>query len=115
MVAAPEHGTIRASSAAAVAAPAPAHQAALHLPHAGDILGEAVTVAQLASAVRDPEAPAAAVATGPQGEQLAFARVAVGGTFDRLHAGHRLLLTAAALVSTKHVYIGITGMCTTAG
>jgi pantetheine-phosphate adenylyltransferase len=40
---------------------------------------------------------------------LSFERVAVGGTFDRLHAGHRLLLAATALVSSKHVYVGITG------
>lgn len=34
--------------------------------------------------------------------------VAVGGTFDRLHAGHRLLLTAAAWVARRKVYIGVT-------
>jgi pantetheine-phosphate adenylyltransferase len=33
----------------------------------------------------------------------------VGGTFDRLHAGHRLLLAATALVATHRVYAGITG------
>ena len=42
-------------------------------------------------------------------EPLAFSRVAVGGTFDRLHAGHRMLLAATALVSTHSIYIGITG------
>jgi pantetheine-phosphate adenylyltransferase len=40
---------------------------------------------------------------------LRFAAVAVGGTFDRLHAGHRLLLAATALVATDRVYAGITG------
>ncbi|EIE22114.1 Nucleotidylyl transferase [Coccomyxa subellipsoidea C-169] len=40
---------------------------------------------------------------------LAFESVAVGGTFDRLHVGHRLLLAAAALVCTQHVYVGVTG------
>lgn len=34
--------------------------------------------------------------------------VAVGGTFDRLHAGHRLLLTAAAWASRETLRIGIT-------
>ena len=43
-------------------------------------------------------------------EPLSFESVAVGGTFDRLHVGHRLLLAATALVSTKHVYIGVTGV-----
>jgi hypothetical protein len=40
---------------------------------------------------------------------LQFATVAVGGTFDRLHAGHRLLLAATALVATKTVFSGVTG------
>lgn len=35
--------------------------------------------------------------------------VAVGGTFDRLHAGHRLLLTAAAWAANATLRIGITG------
>ena len=43
-------------------------------------------------------------------EPLSFESVAVGGTFDRLHVGHRLLLAATALVSTKHVYVGVTGV-----
>ena len=40
---------------------------------------------------------------------LQFAKVAVGGTFDRLHAGHRTLLASTALVATGLVYIGVTG------
>ena len=32
---------------------------------------------------------------------------AVGGTFDHLHAGHRLLLAATALATKKRVYVGI--------
>ena len=35
--------------------------------------------------------------------------VAVGGTFDRLHAGHRLLLTIAAWAAKKCLWIGVTG------
>jgi pantetheine-phosphate adenylyltransferase len=35
--------------------------------------------------------------------------VVVGGTFDRLHAGHRLLLTAAAWASRRRLWIGVSG------
>lgn len=35
--------------------------------------------------------------------------VAVGGTFDRLHAGHRLLLTAACWAARQKLIIGVTG------
>lgn len=37
--------------------------------------------------------------------------VAVGGTFDRMHAGHRLLLTAAAWAAKDVLRIGITADC----
>ena len=40
---------------------------------------------------------------------LDFAAGAVGGTFDRLHAGHRLLLATTALVVTTKIYVGIAG------
>ena len=43
------------------------------------------------------------------GAPLRFEKVAVGGTFDRLHAGHRLLLAATALVTAGPVFIGVTG------
>lgn len=42
-------------------------------------------------------------------EPWAWGHVAVGGTFDRLHAGHRILLAATALAATQAVYIGVTG------
>lgn len=34
--------------------------------------------------------------------------VALGGTFDRLHNGHKILLSQAALRSTNHVTVGVT-------
>ncbi|KAI0563919.1 Cytidyltransferase-like protein [Gracilaria domingensis] len=37
-----------------------------------------------------------------------YTTVAVGGTFDRLHAGHRLLLTAAVWAAEEKLRLGIT-------
>lgn len=41
-------------------------------------------------------------------------RAVVAGTFDRLHAGHRLLLTSASLVCTGTLYVGVAGDLLTA-
>lgn len=38
-----------------------------------------------------------------------FEQVAVGGTFDHMHAGHKILLTMTALLASKKLYCGITG------
>jgi hypothetical protein len=38
-----------------------------------------------------------------------FEQVAVGGTFDHMHAGHKILLTMTALIASKRLYCGITG------
>lgn len=40
--------------------------------------------------------------------ELRFDTVACGGTFDRLHAGHRLLLAATAIVARRSIFVGIT-------
>jgi hypothetical protein len=45
-----------------------------------------------------------------EGEALMpFTNVALGGTFDRLHAGHRLLLAAAVAVSSCNLFVGVAG------
>eukprot|EP00996_Jenningsia_fusiforme_P002005 NODE_2853_length_1105_cov_47.929924_g2617_i0.p1 GENE.NODE_2853_length_1105_cov_47.929924_g2617_i0~~NODE_2853_length_1105_cov_47.929924_g2617_i0.p1 ORF type:complete len:284 (+),score=51.98 NODE_2853_length_1105_cov_47.929924_g2617_i0:141-992(+) len=36
-----------------------------------------------------------------------YAHVALGGTFDRMHNGHRLLLTTSALHSTERIRVGV--------
>mmetsp|Transcript_4597 Transcript_4597/g.29153 ORF Transcript_4597/g.29153 Transcript_4597/m.29153 type:complete len:313 (-) Transcript_4597:1517-2455(-) len=41
-------------------------------------------------------------------EGCSFDYVAVGGTFDRMHAGHRVLLAVAAVCCTTELYVGIT-------
>lgn len=37
-----------------------------------------------------------------------FSVVAIGGTFDRLHAGHKLMLSTAILLADQRVVVGIT-------
>ena len=37
-----------------------------------------------------------------------FATVALGGTFDRLHVGHQLLLSLAVVSASKRVELGLT-------
>ncbi|KAI8331456.1 hypothetical protein BD560DRAFT_415709 [Blakeslea trispora] len=48
--------------------------------------------------------------TGPI-EPIAFQRVAVGGTFDHLHAGHRILLTMTAILAQTSMVVGVTDDC----
>ena len=43
-----------------------------------------------------------------RGERL-FEVTALGGTFDHLHAGHKILLTMAAWITTRRLIVGITG------
>ena len=65
-----------------------------------------------------PVSPAAAISSSaaasattkdPPPPLPPFDQVAVGGTFDRLHAGHRLLLAASALAAEQRLFIGVTG------
>lgn len=39
----------------------------------------------------------------------AFPVTALGGTFDHLHAGHKILLTMAASITTRKLIVGVTG------
>jgi cytidyltransferase-like protein len=44
--------------------------------------------------------------SGPRG--VPYRHVVLGGTFDRLHAGHRALLTAAAMLARSAITVGVT-------
>ncbi|KAJ1463246.1 hypothetical protein M885DRAFT_504858 [Pelagophyceae sp. CCMP2097] len=70
-----------------------------------EIVGDSETV--LGDGAAPPEASSARAAS--EDGDVAHGAVAVGGTFDRLHAGHRLLLAAAALAARETVYIGVAG------
>ena len=37
-----------------------------------------------------------------------YKAICIGGTFDHMHNGHRILLTQAALVTRERMLIGIT-------
>lgn len=75
-------------------------------------VGPGAAAAGVAVAVAEQHAVEGAAAAGAGAaadQEHVFERVAVGGTFDRLHAGHRLLLAATALTATHQVYVGVTG------
>lgn len=38
-----------------------------------------------------------------------FPVVALGGTFDHLHAGHKILLSMAAWITEEKIIVGVTG------
>lgn len=38
-----------------------------------------------------------------------FPVVALGGTFDHLHAGHKILLSMAAWITSHKIIVGVTG------
>eukprot|EP00798_Chlamydomonas_sp_ICE-L_P032460 gene32460-31072_t len=64
------------------------------------------------SAHEEPTTQASASAeksrTHDKNHPLDFNRVAVGGTFDRFHSGHMLLLAATSLVARGKSYTGVT-------
>lgn len=70
--------------------------------------GPAAATEQQAAEPAGPAGPCSRVIGDWPHPHLQFSKVAVGGTFDRLHAGHRLLLAATALVSRQHIFVGIT-------
>ncbi|KAI7861566.1 hypothetical protein BDF14DRAFT_1887035 [Spinellus fusiger] len=53
-----------------------------------------------------PHAPSTLLHSPNQGHH--FHRVALGGTFDHLHAGHKILLTMAALMTESSLVVGVT-------
>jgi hypothetical protein len=45
----------------------------------------------------------------PHSNSKISSHVAVGGTFDHLHAGHKILLTMTAWITRKRLVCGVTG------
>ena len=90
------------ASMAAVEAPPPAPASALHALRSGGLRGLLRHLNPLA-----PPPPGRLVL----GRKPPYGAVVVAGTFDRLHAGHRLLLASAAIscASDGALYLGITG------
>jgi cytidyltransferase-like protein len=48
--------------------------------------------------------------TLPGSDPPTYPVVALGGTFDHLHAGHKILLSMAAWIADEKVIVGVTGM-----
>jgi hypothetical protein len=44
------------------------------------------------------------------GDITQYEHVGVGGTFDRLHAGHKLLLSGAVACTRRKLTVGLTGV-----
>lgn len=51
-----------------------------------------------------------ALAGGMNQRSSLFGTVVLGGTFDHLHAGHKMLLTMSAWLAGKRIIVGVTGM-----
>jgi phosphopantetheine adenylyltransferase len=51
--------------------------------------------------------------TMPGSDPSTYPVVAVGGTFDHLHAGHKILLSMAAWIAEDRVGVGVTGTSST--
>lgn len=54
---------------------------------------------------------AASAATEADSPPGSYEVSALGGTFDHLHAGHKILLTMAASITTRKLIVGVTGAC----
>jgi hypothetical protein len=46
--------------------------------------------------------------TSPSGG-VRFDNVVLGGTFDHIHSGHKILLTMSALLASKRLFCGVSG------
>ena len=126
MTAADEGGGGAASAAAVSAARAAAQPPAPPLRHvveaaaasrpAAFAQAPAPPIALAAAAeAREPGGAAAAARDASEDEaalfpdgSFAFDHLALGGTFDRLHSGHRLMLAVAAALTRGLLYLGIT-------
>jgi pantetheine-phosphate adenylyltransferase len=51
--------------------------------------------------------------TAPGSDPSTYPVVALGGTFDHLHAGHKILLSMAAWIAEEKVIVGVTGASST--
>lgn len=47
--------------------------------------------------------------TGSERHPRHYPVVALGGTFDHLHAGHKILLSMSAWIAGEKVIVGVTG------
>ncbi|KAJ7172332.1 hypothetical protein C8R46DRAFT_947346 [Mycena filopes] len=66
------------------------------------------TLPRGSSQPRDPVPAAPLPAPSPESAPTRFPVVAIGGTFDHLHAGHKILLSMAARLTSRKLIVGVT-------
>jgi hypothetical protein len=75
------------------------------LPHP---LSSIQRVKSVHSCKRTPSEPTMSSPPHPDAPSL-FSVVVLGGTFDHLHAGHKILLSMGAWIASEKIIVGVTG------
>lgn len=110
-ICASESGAVRSSHALILFATLtanPQDPPVLHLPESIETLPTVFVIPdRITEARRQCSVPV--TASGDSSPSL-YPVVALGGTFDHLHAGHKILLSMAAWIASSKVIVGVTGM-----
>lgn len=81
----------------------------VYLKHAGESVQECDRDSSMLIMDRDPQTVSSDIPVfGSTNESYQFPVVAMGGTFDHLHAGHKILLSCAAFLATSKLIVGMT-------
>lgn len=85
------------------------HRSERSLPDVRGVVMEGVAPEACVALEGAAASSASAASAGPaHGKLRTYTDVVLGGTFDHLHIGHKILLTVASLVATRSLVIGLT-------